>query len=153
MPSLLLGQTDLDFHFGAWEVERPPQRISTYYNGQDVPFEGRTLWVGEDSIAFFFSRMKPAPPAVRPMNCTDPDYRLETRSEEQFYKYELLPLDKLLTQPPDSIPVLSVFCPSNGLGAELYLLEKNHIVLAYLGLYCFLRPKRKWYKPWEWFQH
>ncbi|MCB9284898.1 MAG: hypothetical protein H6563_12545 [Lewinellaceae bacterium] len=123
-----------DWATGAWRVSKP----SGAFTGEVVRFE-------RDSFTLFFNVNGSGenPFQVEPTTCPEPLYETDFEDPIAFYITNQRSFDELTGALPDSIPVLRIYCVSPKAGAQVYFIKKNRLLLTYLGLVCYLKPKRK----------
>ncbi|MCB0707075.1 MAG: hypothetical protein KDC34_17285 [Saprospiraceae bacterium] len=143
VPVFLCAQTG-EMPYGKWEVVSAPDSLASPEMVRSInPYIGRKLVIKEKRFKSFFRRTGNPPITIKSASCKWPQYELSMQSSGQFLQYVGEPLLMFDRMAGEQIVVLSILCPgpSGDVGATIYLLRDDLLLLSYLGLNCYLKRK------------
>ena len=135
-------QSQPDLPLGTWEVVPAPDSLASQEILDDVnPYLGKKIKIKKKRFRIFFYRSGVPPITIKRKSCCKPEYNWEQETPGDFYRYTGDQISAYDKTAPDSIHVLSVLCPGpkGDVGATLYYLREDLLLLSYLGLNCYLR--------------
>ena len=124
-----------DWAEGRWRVSAP----SSAFKGKTVKFTPNTF-----TLFFNVAGESSDPFQIEPTTCFEPLYESDWEDPVTFYITNQQDFDVLTGISTDTIPVVRVYCVDPKMGAQVYYVKKNQLLLTYLGLTCYLKPKRRW---------
>lgn len=130
---------------GAWVVVHPPDSLAPALAGSMQPYVGQKVVFRKRCFQTFFSTEGSPPFTLKRQRCRKPAYEWTTTSRQAFYRQHEREDFKGLYQPAgDTLQVLRVRCEGNAsIGGDFYYLSEDYYLLSYLGLYCYLQPRRQ----------
>jgi len=137
-------------------VVLPPDSISTFYLKKSaVPFRGKKIELDASSFTLFFSKDGLPPFQLKSGTCDDPSFLYGVEDAEQFYRHQGELLSNMYRGAGTELAYWMLECPADPtLGATLYDLNQDYLLLAYQGLFCYLKKKKKrrgfWPFRWLW---
>lgn len=130
---------------GVWVVVHPPDSLAPALAGSMQPYVGNKVVFRKRCFRTFFSTEGSPPFTLKRQHCRNPEYSWSTTSREAFYRqHEREEFGGLYQPAGDTLQVLRVRCSNDAsIGGDFYYLSDDYLLLSYLGLYCYLQPRRE----------